>query len=270
MTNHKIICGDCLESMKNIEDGSVDLIIADPPYRTTQYITKEKWGQEIKDLSIKKRIFPFEADWDQFTPDKYAEFTDSWIKEIFRILKIKGTAFIHCILTGEWLGSPEIISACKKYNFKLLNKISWVKSNNQPNLSGVRFAFSTEDILWISKEGKGKRTFNYQILKKLNNGKQMKDHWIIPTQPSTFGHPSVKPIALAERMVIACSNKEDLILDPFVGSGTTQVACERLERNSIGIEISKKYCDIAYNRIYKEVNQLKFGRERSKIEKIGF
>jgi site-specific DNA-methyltransferase (adenine-specific) len=253
-----------------MDDESIDLVIADPPYRTTQYITKERWGQEIKDLSLRKRIVPFNAEWDRFTPEAYAKFTDEWISEIYKVLRQKGTAFIHCILTGEWLGLPEIVSSCKKSGFKLLNTISWIKSNGQPNLRGVRFSFSTEQILWISKEGKGKRTFNYQILKSLNGGKQMRDYWMIPTEPTSFDHPSVKPLSLVKRIVIGCSNEDDLILDPFVGSGTTQIACEQLERNSIGIEISEEYCKLAYQRLQNEINQLKFGKEKSIIKKIGF
>jgi DNA modification methylase len=643
MVYHKIICGDCLEKLKDIEEESIDMVIVDPPYRTTQYITKERWGKEIKDLSLRKRIAPFDAEWDRFTPEDYAKFTNKWVLEIYRILRQKGTAFIHCILTGEWLGLSEIVSSCKKSGFKLLNNISWClsedtkmfilrdgkylhisikdvklndsvivfdkndnfrwvkiknkynigiksalkittksgkevicsddhkfpvksdyyygkflklnikkakdlttkdclwvnyklhnilpygnsddyrkgfiigfflaegsyikrtigiykdtiyskaaqkrygklekpttildgvqfgcgvkdllkgylkyldifdikmknykgnglsvwsrdksllcliisfvdgdhcdgkhfnqkvwnesklfikgiidgflagdghddkknnrwrvgikpnrelrddlilacrligyefryegiydtnygtkkmsftirkritrkaflnslyvdridkiekignrqfydieiapiysvnsktvrlnkekekwnhlyflangiwtkncKPNGQPNLRGVRFSFSTEQILWVSKEGKGKRTFNYQILKSLNGGKQMRDYWIIPTESTSSNHPSVKPLALAKRMVIGCSNEDDLILDPFVGSGTTQVACEQLGRNSIGIEISKEYCDIAYKRLKREVDQIKLGRNKSKIEKIGF
>jgi site-specific DNA-methyltransferase (adenine-specific) len=256
--------------MKKMEDESVDLVVADPPYRTTQYITKKKWGPDVKALSARKKTAIFDAEWDRFTPEDYAKFTDDWILEIFRVLKQKGTAFIHCILTGEWLGVPEVISACKKSGFGLLNNISWAKPNAQPNLPGARFSFSTEQILWVSKGGKGKRTFNYQTLKSLNGGKQMRDYWIIPTEPTRFEHPSVKPLNLVQRMVVGCSNKDDLILDPFVGSGTTQVACEKLERNSIGIEISKEYCELAYQRLKKEVNQIKIGREKSTMERIGF
>jgi DNA modification methylase len=246
---NKIVCGDCLELMKGVDDNSIDLVIADPPYRTTQYRTKEKWSKGVKDLSLRKRIAPFSAEWDRFTPEEYDDFTNNWISEVYRVLRQKGTAFIHCILTGEWSGMLEIVTACKKSGFILLNNISWCKPNGQPNLAGVRFSFSTEQILWVSKNGKGKRIFNYQTLKSINGGKQMRDYWIIPTEPSKFNHPSVKPLKLVERMVIGCSNEGGLVLDPFIGAGTTALVALKNNRRFIGFELNPEYCKIAEQRI---------------------
>jgi len=255
---NKIHQGDCVEGMKKLEDNSIDLVIADPPYRTTQSETKKKWGKQVKELSNIKSIANFEADWDKFTEKDYEEFTKEWIKEVYRVLRPKGTAFIHCILTGEFIGFPEIINSCKLNKFKLLNNISWCKPNGQPNLAGVRFSFSTEQIIWVGKEGKGKRTFNYQRLKSMNGGKQMRDYWIIPTKPTKFNHPSPKPIKLCRLLVEACSNQEDIVLDPFMGSGTTALACKQLNRNFIGFEINKEYIDIANKRLsQKTLNEVK-------------
>ena len=156
LETNKIHCGDCLELLFDIEDESIDLVIADPPYRTTQYRTKEKWGEQIKDLSLRKGMDSFNAEWDRFNPKEYKEFTDSWIPEIYRVLRQKGTAFIHCILTGEWMGFPEIINACKKTKFKLLNNIAWCKPNGQPIYLGLDFHIQPNKSYGFQKREKEK------------------------------------------------------------------------------------------------------------------
>ena len=250
---NKIYQGDCTELMKSLPTESVDLIIADPPYYTTQWKTKQNWGDQVAELAGIKNIASFKADWDIFASEKdYQEFIGKWITEARRILKPKGTIFIHCILTGEWLGITNIVSALRKNEFKLLNLISWCKPNGQPNLAGVRFSFSTEQIIWAGKEGEGKRIFNYQRLKELNNDVQMRDFWIMPTEPSQYDHPSPKPIKLARLMIEACSNKDSLVCDPFVGSGTTAVAAKQLGRNFIGFEINPDYIKIAEQRLAQD------------------
>lgn len=242
---------DVFEFLKKIDDDSIDLVIADPPYFTSQWIKRKYWGEQVKELAGIKNIARFEADWDKFqSEEEYQIFTSKWIKEIYRVLKPKGTIFCHCILSGEWTGLPNTINAFKENKFKMLNDIAWCKPNGQPNLAGVRFSFSTEHIIWGCKEtDKGKRTFNYQNIKKFNNGKQMRDFWLIPTEPQEYEHPSPKPIKLTKIMIESGSNEDDLILDPFIGSGTTAVASIMLNRNYIGCDNNIDYIKIAQKRI---------------------
>ena len=242
---------DCFDFFKQIDDNSIDLVIADPPYYTTQWIKRKYWGEQVKELAGIKNIARFEAEWDKFnSEDEYQQFSDKWISECYRVLKPKGNIFIHSILSGEWTGLPNVVSSLKKNKFKMLNMINWCKPNGQPNLAGVRFAFCSEQILWACKEtDEGKRTFNYKRLKILNNGKQMRDFWIIPTEPSQYEHPSPKPVKLIKIIIEAGSNENDLVLDCFMGTGTTAIASIMLNRNYIGCDNNPEYIKICQKRI---------------------
>lgn len=249
LPTNAVIEGDCIEGMRKLPANSVDLIIADPPYKTTQYLTREKWGKEVSDLAGIKGIATFNAEWDKMTEAEYSDFTFKWVSEAYRVLRDKGTMYVNCILTVEFLCLTDVALACKKAGFTLLNNIAWCKPNGQPNLAGVRYAFSKEDILWVGKGGEGRRTFNYRDLKGMNGGKQMRDFWILPTEGKEFDHPSPKPVSLYKIMVRASSNKDDLVLDPFMGSGTTAVACAELQRKFIGFESNPDYIKIIGKRL---------------------
>jgi site-specific DNA-methyltransferase (adenine-specific) len=143
--------------------------------------------------------------------------------------------------------------AMQQLGFKLLNDISWVKPNPPPNLSCRYFTHATETIIWAAKNKKSKHTFNYKLMRELAGGKQMKSVWTIPAperDEKRFGkHPTQKPVALLERILLAASNEGDLVLDPFVGGGTTLIAAQRCGRNAVGIEIEQKYVEMAVSRL---------------------
>jgi site-specific DNA-methyltransferase (adenine-specific) len=141
----------------------------------------------------------------------------------------------------------------QQLDFKLLNDVSWVKPNPPPNLSCRYFTHATETIIWAAKNKKSRHTFNYKLMREANAGKQMKSVWTIPP-PETWEkragkHPAQKPVALIERILLASSNEGDLILDPFMGSGTTLVAALRTKRHAIGLEVETKYIDLAIARL---------------------
>jgi site-specific DNA-methyltransferase (adenine-specific) len=219
-----LLLGNSIDILKNMEDETVDLIFADPPYFSN-------------DGSLK---------------DKFL-FTMTWLKECKRILKRNGTIWISCSDNNNCL----IGMALEKLGYKILNNIVWVKTNSLPNLSTHLFSHTTETILWAKKDSKAKHIFNYELMKEINGGKQMKDVWQFPSLSNSekkFGkHPSQKPINLIERLILASSNEKDIILDPFNGSGTTGVCAYRLDRQYIGIDIEKEYLDLTINRYKNEV-----------------
>ena len=144
--------------------------------------------------------------------------------------------------------------AFEQEGFKILNNITWQKLNPPPNLARRTFTHSTETVLWAKKNIKNNRHFfNYDLMREFNDGKQMKDVWtgsLTPKREKTFGkHPTQKPLYLLERMILASTRENAFILDPFMGSGTTAVACKKLNRNFIGIEKESEFVELAMNRI---------------------
>jgi len=231
---------NCLDLMKSVKDGTVDLIFADPPYNLSKSNFKMKFARSGgKDLNTNK------GEWDQFsTNEDFYGFTKSWLKECHRILKHNGAIWVagtyhNIYLTGYLL---------HKLGYEILNEILWHKSDATPNLSCTRFVADHENFIWARK---GKRnTFNYDKMKLMNNNKQMRSIW---TRGKTAGgkkmHPTQKPEWLLERIIIATSNPEDVIFDPFIGSGTTAVVAKRLGRKYFGAEISSEYYKMALERI---------------------
>ncbi len=181
-------------------------------------------------------------------------FNFNWIAESLRLLREGGTLWVsgslHNIYTiGAIIDSFE--------DFRILNNITWVKKAPPPNLSCRFFTHSSETILWVRKGKKSKHFFDYDLMKRMNNDKQMKDVWIIGRPQKTekiFGkHPTQKPEELIERMVLSSTKNNDLVLDMFSGSGTTGAVSIRNGRRYIGIESERKYYEIALNRIEKEL-----------------
>ena len=143
--------------------------------------------------------------------------------------------------------------ALEENNFKIINNITWGKTNPPPNLACKTFTHSTETVLWARKNLKGvKYKFNYKLMKELNGNKQMKDVWTTSlTKPSEkkFGkHPTQKPLELLERIILASTNEDDIILDPFCGSSTTGIAATKLNRKFVGIDNEKEYLDLSIRR----------------------
>lgn len=230
---------DCLKIMKDLQNDSIDMIFADPPYFLSN------GGLTIKN----GKIAPvYKGEWDVASNyDNIDTFTFKWLEESFRILKNGGTIWISS--TSHNIFS--IQKSLKDLGFKIINIIIWHKSDPPPLIYKNKFQFSYEFIIWASK-GKNK-CFNYNEMYKIAN-KEMHDVWEIPAvtkEEKTFGyHPTQKPERLLERIILCSTNVNDMILDPFMGSGTTGIVATRLKRRFTGIEREKKYFVIAKNRIY--------------------
>jgi site-specific DNA-methyltransferase (adenine-specific) len=237
--------GDCLELLALLPESSVDLIFADPPYFLSNGGITCHAGKMV---SVNK------GDWDKSKgPDANHDFNRAWLAAAQRILKPNGSLWVS--------GTAHVIHsvgfAMQQLGFKLLNDISWVKPNPPPNLSCRYFTHATETIIWAAKDKKSRHTFNYKLMKEHNRGKQMKSVWEIKppeTWEKRFGkHPTQKPVALLERILLASSHEGDLVLDPFSGSGTTALAALRTSRSAVGLELSYDYLALTLQRITAEL-----------------
>jgi site-specific DNA-methyltransferase (adenine-specific) len=244
----RIYQGDCLEILAQIPESSVDLVFADPPYFLSNGGITCHAGKMV---SVNK------GDWDKSRgPDANHEFNRAWLAAAQRVLKPNG---------GIWVsGTAHVIHsvgfAMQQLGFKLLNDISWVKPNPPPNLSCRYFTHATETLIWAAKNAKSRHTFNYKLMKETNRGKQMKSVWEIKppeTWEKKFGkHPTQKPVALLERILLASSNEGDLVLDPFAGSGTTLLTAFRLRRHALGCEVSAEFLSLSVRRICSNLVQV--------------
>ena len=247
--------GDCLEILALIPESSVDLVFADPPYFLSNGGITCHAGKMV---SVHK------GDWDKLpggtdvgparaTFNKVHEFNTAWLAACQRVLKPNGAIWVS--------GTAHVIHsvgfAMQQLGFKLLNDISWVKPNPPPNLSCRYFTHATETVIWAAKNKKSRHTFHYKLMKAKNGGKQMKSVWEIkPPEPweKKFGkHPTQKPVALLERILLASSNEGDLVLDPFSGSGTTALAAFRLRRHALACELSLDFLQLTVRRLCSEL-----------------
>ena len=235
---NKIINGDSLKELKKIPDETFDIIFADPPYNLQL--------QNSLVRPDRSKVSAVNDKWDQFENfKKYDEFTYSWLSECKRILKKDGAIWV----IGSYHNIFRVGTAIQNLGFWILNDVIWNKKNPMPNFRGTRFTNAHETLIWASKSEKSKYTFNYQSLKCLNDDLQMRSNWELPIcngserlkKNGKKVHSTQKPEALLHRILLATSNKDDLVLDPFLGSGTTAVVAKRLERNYVGIEKQKKY-----------------------------
>ncbi len=246
---NKIILGDCIEKLKNFPDKSIDLIFADPPYNLQ--LQKDLFRQNGK------KFLGVDDEWDKFKDfEEYDNFCLEWLKECKRVLKDNGTIWV----IGSFQNIFRVGKIIQDLKFWILNDILWVKSNPVPNFKGTRFNNSHETLIWASKNKNSKYTFNYKTMKAYNCDKQMRSDWHIPLvngnlrikdENGNKAHSTQKPNALLYRIILATTKKGDLILDPFMGSGTTGAIAKILQRNFIGIEKEKKYVEIATKRIQK-------------------
>ena len=237
----KLILGDSFKELKSIDEKSIDMVFADPPYFLS--------GDGIT-CSGGKMVCVNKGDWDKkISVKEKHEFNKKWIKECKRILKDNGTIWISGTLHNIY----SIGEALEEEGFKIINNITWRKLNPPPNISCRAFTHSTETIIWAKKNIKNsKHKFNYDVMKKLNGGKQMKDVWEMsltkPSEKKHGKHPTQKPMALLERIILASTNEGDLILDPFNGSGTTGIVAHMLNRRYIGIDNVREYLDLTIKR----------------------
>jgi len=247
-TKHKIIHGDALEKLKEIPDESIDLVFADPPYGLAK---KKGLGWKYS------KHITLEEEWDIFTKDDFLKFNLEWIQQCIRALKHGGSLWV-CGSFHNIYQLGFIIQNMTK--LKINNSIVWFKPNAQPNITCRMFTESTEHLIWATKNGKDKKwIFNYedtknQIEDSINPlGKQTRNVWSIPLTPKSEKwagqHPTQKPEELLRRIILACTNPGDTVLDPFVGSGTTSVVAKKMGRNSIGIEKEAKYIELIRKRL---------------------
>lgn len=242
----KLYLGDVFETLAELPADSFDMVFADPPYFLSNNGMSNSGGKQV---SVNK------GDWDKArTIEEKHEFNRRWIRECYRVLSLEGTIWI----SGSFHNIYSCGMALEQEGFRILNNITWQKLNPPPNLACRCFTHSTETILWAKKNNRKVRHFyDYELMKSLNGGKQMKDVWegpLTPKSEKTCGkHPTQKPLYLLERIIQASTRCGERILDPFVGSGTTCVAAKRLGRFSCGIDASVDYLDIAAARLDMEV-----------------
>lgn len=245
--NFKLIYNDIFKVIKKFEDKSIDMIFADPPYFLS--------GNGIT-CSGGKMVSVNKGEWDKaLTIKEKHKFNKKWIKECYRILKDNGTIWISGTLHNIY----SIGMALEEEGFKIINNITWQKTNPPPNLACKTFTHSTETILWAKKNLKNiKYTFNYTLMKEINNNKQMKDVWTTsltkPSEKKCGKHPTQKPLEILDKIILASTKEKDLILDPFCGSSTTGISAARLNRRYIGIDNEKEYIELSIRR-YKKMKE---------------
>ena len=235
--------GDCIQVMSKWKDDSFDHCITDPPYNMSK---KKGMGWAFSSHVT------MEEEWDQFTREDYLEFTKAWMNEVVRLVKPNGNIFIF----GSFHNIYDIGHIMGELNLKVNNSIVWFKPNAQPSIHCRNFTESTEHIIWAANGEKGKAKnwiFNYKDAKELNEGKQMRNLWQFPVTPKRekeFGkHPSQKPLALMERIILTATNKNEIILDCFSGAGTTAVAAHKHDRKWTLIDNNPEYNEIARKRL---------------------
>lgn len=254
MKTNKIYAGDCIEVLnQKVEPNSIDLIFADPPYNLSGNGLKWEGNKMGGDWYMVNEV------WDKMSAPEYMQFTRKWIGGCHRVLKDNGPIYVCC----TYHNISEVMIVLKQLDFKINNVITWQKTNAMPNMTKRIFTHSTEFVVWGVK-GK-KWVFNYEELKRINPDKQkdgslkqMRDVWPLPLVQGKERlrggngralHPTQKPEEMLKRIIIASSNKKGIVLDPFLGSGTTAVVAKRLGRNWIGIEKNQSYIEAAQKRI---------------------
>ncbi len=247
---NKIVNGNSLEILKTIPDKIFDLIFVDPPYNL-QIGKKLKRPDDSKVNGVNDK-------WDQFKSfNDYDSFCKKWLTECKRVLKDNGSIWI----IGTYHNIFRLGYHVQNKGYWILNDVIWNKNNPMPNFRGTRFTNAHETLIWASKNKKSKYTFNYQSLKCLNDDLQMRSDWTLPICNGSERikkngkkiHSTQKPESLLHRILLASTNKDDLVLDPFLGTGTTAVVAKKLGRNYFGIEKEKKYFKAAKLRLEKTI-----------------
>jgi len=257
----RLIKGDCIEILNETKENSFDMIFADPPYFLSNGGISCHAGKMV---SVNK------GKWDESKGVKENhDFTLKWLGACQRVLKPNGTIWVS--------GTTHIIHsvgfALQELGFKILNDIIWYKRNAPPNLSCRYFTHSTEIILWASKNTKSKHHFDYKLMKNINKGKQMRNVWEMSApgkNEKTFGkHPTQKPIELLNRIILASTQENDFVLDPFCGSSTTGVSAILNNRKYVGIDLEEKYLEVSVKRLEEALlkdDQLPFNNSKVNIK----
>ena len=244
---NQVLAGDCVEAMNALPENSVDLIFADPPYNL-----QLKGQLHRPDNS---QVDAVDDAWDQFSSfAAYDRFTRDWLKAARRVLKPNGAIWV----IGSYHNIFRVGAALQDAGFWVLNDVVWRKSNPMPNFRGKRLTNAHETMIWASKHEGAKYTFNYEALKAMNDGVQMRSDWVIPIcigherlkdEKGDKAHPTQKPEALLHRVLVGTTNPGDVVLDPFFGTGTTGAVAKMLGRDFIGIEREEAYRKVAAERL---------------------
>jgi len=239
--------GDCVALMSQLPDRSVDLIFADPPYNLQLSGELTRPNQS--------RVDGVDDAWDRFEDfDSYDRFTLAWLEAARRVLKDDGTIWV----IGSYHNIFRVGAQLQDLGFWILNDVVWRKTNPMPNFRGKRFTNAHETMIWASKSQDARYTFNYASMKALNDDLQMRSDWLIPIctggerlrdEAGRKAHSTQKPEALLHRVILAASNPGDLVLDPFLGSGTTAAVAKRLRRHYLGFERDEGYAALARERL---------------------
>ena len=244
--------GDCVDLLEDLHNA--DMVFADPPYFLSNDGLSIQSGEIV---SVNK------GDWDKLKGSIH-DFNYNWISAARKALKPSGTIWV----CGSMHNIFSVYEVLIELGFKVLNVITWQKRNPPPNFSCRFFTHSTEFVIWARREQKVGHYYNYELMKEINGGKQMKDVWnlssIAPWEKKFGKHPTQKPLSLLSRIVLASTQKGDLVIDPFTGSSTTGVASVLFDRKYIGIDTDSQYLDVSI----KRYNEAKLSKQEiiSKIQ----
>jgi len=245
---NKIVNGNSLEILKTIPNKTFDLVFVDPPYNL-------QIGKKLK-RPDNSTVSGVNDEWDQFESfNDYDNFCKFWLTECKRVLKDNGSIWV----IGTYHNIFRLGYHIQNIGYWILNDVIWKKNNPMPNFRGTRFTNAHETLIWASKNKKSKYTFNYQSLKCLNDDLQMRSDWTLPIcngserikKNGKKVHSTQKPESLLHRILLASTNKDDFVFDPFLGTGTAAVVAKKLGRNYFGIEKEKKYFKTAKQRLKK-------------------
>ncbi len=243
----QILLGDCLTLLPMFPSGSVDCVFADPPYNLQLRGELRRPDDSLVD--------GVDEEWDRFTDfATYDAFTRAWLSECRRLLRKDGTIWV----IGAYHNIFRIGTILQDLGFWILNDVIWRKANPMPNFRGRRFTNAHETLIWAGRQRDSRHRFNYQAMKALNDDIQMRSDWWIPlctgaerlrNEHGLKLHPTQKPEALLHRVLLAGTAPDDIILDPFAGTGTTAVVAKRLHRHFIGVERHPAYVEAALLRL---------------------
>ena len=246
----QILLGDAVQMLRMLPDASVHCIFADPPYNLQLRGELRRPDDSLVD--------GVDDDWDKFSYfGSYDAFTLDWLTECRRILRKDGTIWV----IGSYHNIFRIGTTLQNLGFWVLNDIIWRKTNPMPNFRGRRFTNAHETLIWAAKGPSSRYKFNYQSMKSLNDDLQMRSDWTIPLCTGSERlrnvhglklHPTQKPEALLHRVILASTAPGDIILDPFLGTGTTATVAKRLHRHFVGIERHPVYVEAAWGRLQAE------------------
>ena len=246
----QLLLGDCVELMRMLPAASIDCIFADPPYNLQLRGELRRPDDSLVD--------GVDEEWDRFADfAEYDRFTRAWLTEARRLLQKDGTIWV----IGAYHNIFRIGALLQDLGFWILNDVVWRKSNPMPNFRGRRFTNAHETLIWAARGRDSRYRFNYAAMKALNDDLQMRSDWTLPlcTGPERLRnqhglklHPTQKPEALLHRVLLSSTNPGDIVLDPFLGTGTTAAVAKRLHRHFIGLERHPAYVEAAWARLRRE------------------